>query len=165
MRVTLPTDKKLRKQFPIGEGVLGYFPDAIAATSHVSYVGNAQHNGPDSPLQWTRGKSDDHTDTVIRHYMERGGFDVDGTRHSAKLVWRALAILQLEIEADRAAGKPGLCAADVTDPSPDWKPFEAFRNANAAAQAGYRQPDTLGKGGWVRDLPDYSPSCGITGEH
>lgn len=113
-RAALPTDKKLRKQFPVGTGVLDYFPDALAAVAYVSYVGNAQHNGPDAPLHWSRGKSDDHEDTVIRHYLERGGFDVDKTRHSAKLVWRALAILQLEIEADRAAGKPGLCEDDVT---------------------------------------------------
>lgn len=113
-RAALPTDKKLRKQFPVGTGVLDYFPDALAAVAYVSYVGNAQHNGPDAPLHWSRGKSDDHEDTVIRHYLERGGFDVDKTRHSAKLVWRSLAILQLEIEADRAAGKPGLCEDDVT---------------------------------------------------
>jgi len=30
--------------------------------------------------------------------MERGSVDVDGTRHSAKLAWRALALLQEELE-------------------------------------------------------------------
>jgi hypothetical protein len=34
--------------------------------------------------------------------MERGGIDADGVRHSAKMVWRALAILQLELEAEGA---------------------------------------------------------------
>jgi hypothetical protein len=32
--------------------------------------------------------------------MERGSVDVDGTRHSAKLAWRALALLQEELERD-----------------------------------------------------------------
>jgi len=40
---------------------------------------------------------------MLRHYMERGTIDTDGMRHSAKLAWRALAILQLELEA---AGAP-----------------------------------------------------------
>ena len=35
--------------------------------------------------------------------MERGTIDTDGTRHSAKMVWRALAVLQLELEE---AGAP-----------------------------------------------------------
>jgi hypothetical protein len=34
--------------------------------------------------------------------MERGGLDKDGVRHSAKMAWRALALLQLELEAEGA---------------------------------------------------------------
>jgi hypothetical protein len=34
--------------------------------------------------------------------MERGKIDTDGQRHSAKLAWRALALLQLELEAEGA---------------------------------------------------------------
>jgi len=30
--------------------------------------------------------------------MERGTYDTDGIRHSAKLAWRALALLQKELE-------------------------------------------------------------------
>lgn len=44
----------------------------------------------------------DQDDTLVRHLLESGKFDTDGQRHSAKLAWRALAILQLEIEADQA---------------------------------------------------------------
>ena len=54
-------------------------------------------------MEWVRGKSSDHEDTILRHYVERGGTDTDGILHSAKLAWRALAILQLEMEA---AGAP-----------------------------------------------------------
>jgi hypothetical protein len=112
----LPTDKELRKRMPIGTGVLDYFPDALAAVAYVSYVGNQQHN-PGQPLHWARGKSTDQEDCVIRHFMERETFDDDKCRHSAKLVWRALANLQLEIEEARSKGEPGICAEDVTETS------------------------------------------------
>jgi hypothetical protein len=81
-------------------GVLDYFPDAIAAIAEVSLAGNDQHNPGDS-LHWSRGKSDDHEDSLGRHLIERGTVDEDGMRHSAKVAWRALAILQLEIENAR----------------------------------------------------------------
>jgi hypothetical protein len=98
----LPTDPQERKEIPIGSGVLDYFPAALAEIAKVSYHGNKQHN-PGQPLHWDRGKSTDQSDTIIRHYLERGGIDSDGQRHSAKLAWRALALLQLELEA---AGAP-----------------------------------------------------------
>lgn len=97
---TLPEDAKERKRFPVGTGVLSYFPDALVAVAQVSYMGNEQHN-PGQPLHWARGKSMDQDDTIIRHFLQRGLIDSDGQRHSAKLAWRALAMLQLEIEADQ----------------------------------------------------------------
>ena len=97
---TLPDDPKERKKFPIATGVLDYFPDALLAVAQVSYVGNEQHN-PGEPLHWARGKSMDQDDTAIRHFLERGKIDKDGVRHSAKLAWRVLALLQLEIEAEQ----------------------------------------------------------------
>ena len=75
---------------------------ALAEVAKVSYLGNQQHN-PGQQLHWARGKSTDQADTIIRHFMERGEIDTDGMRHSAKLAWRALALLQLELEA---AGAP-----------------------------------------------------------
>lgn len=98
--MTLPKDKDKRKQMPIVRGVLDYFPDAIAEVAHVSYVGNEQHN-PGEEMHWARGKSMDQEDCLVRHLMERGTLDSDGLRHSAKVAWRALALLQLEIEADK----------------------------------------------------------------
>ncbi len=98
--MTLPNDKDKRKEIPIFRGALMYFPDAIAEVAHVSYVGNQQHN-PGEELHWARGKSMDQEDCLVRHLMERGTLDSDGIRHSAKVAWRALAMLQLEIEADR----------------------------------------------------------------
>ncbi len=98
----LTVDAKERKGIPIATGVLDYFPAALIEIAKISKAGNDQHN-PGEPLHWARGKSMDQDDTIIRHFMERGTIDVDGCRHSAKLAWRALAMLQLELEA---AGAP-----------------------------------------------------------
>ena len=104
----LPTDSTARKAVPIASGVLDYFPAALAEVAKISFAGNQQHN-PGQPLHWSRSKSADHSDTMIRHFLERGTIDVDGQRHSAKMVWRALAILQMELEAEgvpQARGAP-----------------------------------------------------------
>ena len=98
MSANLPTDAKARKQVPIATGVIDYFPDALAAVAECSYIGNQQHN-PDKPLHWDRSKSGDESDALMRHFVERGTIDSDGVRHSAKVAWRALALLQKEIEA------------------------------------------------------------------
>jgi len=97
---TLPTDPAGRKSFPIASGFMDYFPDAIAAVAHLSWKGNEQHN-PGQPLHWARGKSTDEADTLMRHFLQRGTLDSDGIRHSVKVAWRALALLQKEIEADQ----------------------------------------------------------------
>ena len=98
----LPADDKRRKDFPICRGVLDYFPDAMIEVAEVSRIGNDQHN-PGQPLHWAREKSMDHADCIARHLIERGTLDVDGARHSAKLAWRALALLQIEIEEEKNA--------------------------------------------------------------
>jgi hypothetical protein len=95
----LPTDAKVRKETPICRGVLDYFPLAMAEIARVSKAGNDQHN-PGQPMHWARGKSTDHADCIARHLIERGDIDSDGMRHSAKLAWRALALLQTELETE-----------------------------------------------------------------
>ena len=95
----LPTDAKERKTYPVATGVVDYFPDALAEVARVSRIGNDQHNGVGTPLRWDRSKSTDEADALMRHFIERGNVDSDGALHSAKLSWRALALLQKEIEA------------------------------------------------------------------
>lgn len=93
----LPEDATERKKFPIASGLMDYFPDALAMVSNISYRGNQQHN-PGKPLHWDRSKSADEADTMLRHFLQRGTLDTDGVPHSAKMAWRALALLQKELE-------------------------------------------------------------------
>lgn len=91
-----------RKARPIATGVLAYFPLAIAEVAHLSKVGNDQHN-PGQPLHWAKEKSTDHDDALCRHETDRlSGIvrDTDGERHRAKVAWRALAALEIELETE-----------------------------------------------------------------
>jgi hypothetical protein len=40
----------------------------------------------------------DHADCILRHLTERGTLDTDGILHDVKVAWRALALLQEELE-------------------------------------------------------------------
>lgn len=88
-----------RKQYPLYSGLFKYFPRALAAVSHLSYVGNEQHN-PGEPLHWARGKSTDHLDCLLRHMIDDiiDPVDSDGVEHLVKVAWRALAELETQLE-------------------------------------------------------------------
>lgn len=99
----LPTTSKERKAIPMARGLLDYFPAALAAVAALSQAGNDKHN-PGEDLHWARGKSMDHADCIMRHLVDRGTVDPeDGISHSVKVAWRALALLQEELEL---AGAP-----------------------------------------------------------
>ena len=94
----LPTDSAGRKATPLASGVLDYFPAALAEVARVSKAGNDKHN-PGQPLHHARGKSTDHADSLLRHLVDRGTRDAEtGQLHSAEVAWRALALLQQELE-------------------------------------------------------------------
>jgi len=105
MTGSLPSDAKERKAAPMAEGLLWYFPNALAEVARVSKAGNDQHN-PGQPMHHSRGKSSDHADCILRHLVDAGTRDGDGMRHSAKVAWRALALLQEEIERDEGVPLP-----------------------------------------------------------
>lgn len=86
-----------RKEYPVFSGVLKYFPKAMMEISHVSFVGNEQHN-KGMPMHWDRSKSRDEADALVRHLLQSGELDIDGVRHTAKVAWRALALLEKELE-------------------------------------------------------------------
>jgi len=94
------TTAQIRKEHPVFSGVLKYFPDAIMEISNVSFVGNEQHHAGE-PLHWDKSKSTDEADALCRHLIQSGTFDTDGIRHTAKVAWRALALLQRELDVER----------------------------------------------------------------
>ena len=80
MNKALPTDAKARKTYPMYSGCILYFPHALAAVAHLSYLGNQQHH-PDKPLHWDMDKSADELDALIRHIIDEEWDQV---------AWRAL---------------------------------------------------------------------------
>ncbi len=109
----LPTQSDIRKTIPLASGCQDYFPAALAAVAELSFWGNEKHN-PGEPLHDARGKSTDDADCLLRHFIDRGKLDeivVNGkqikVRHSTAVAWRALRILQKELEADGAPLAPG----------------------------------------------------------
>lgn len=103
MKSFFPQTSAERKELPITEGVLDYFPEAIAYVSFVSKVGNDKHN-PGEKLHWAREKGGTNHDAIARHLIERGTYDADGLLNDGTLVWRALANLQLTLEQLHAEG-------------------------------------------------------------
>jgi hypothetical protein len=71
----------------------------LAEVSHLSHVGNEQHN-PGQPLHWAKEKSTDHADCIIRHLTDALKADnVDTTtKELTAVAWRALALLQIHCE-------------------------------------------------------------------
>ena len=106
----LPVPKDLsqwRKQRPVYEGFLKYFPDAAMECAHLSLEGNAKHGEAGDPLQWYMDKSSDELDCLLRHLCDLGGgneFDDDGIWQETKAFWRAGANLQRKINALKAKG-------------------------------------------------------------
>jgi hypothetical protein len=121
-RTTFSSDPGLRKQAAL-MWVLRYFPDALAAVGQVILKGQTQHN----THGWDRDKSMDHEEAMLRHAVDAGYLDVDGVPHSAKVAWRALALLQLELEtelgllmspASYSAKQNGVPQPDTAAPTP-----------------------------------------------
>lgn len=106
MKTTISIESSVRKGTPITTGLIDYFPAALAAVAVVSKHGNDKHN-PGEPLHHARSKSNDHADAIARHLIDRGLIDPEtGMRHSAELAWRALALLQVELEEAGEAPLP-----------------------------------------------------------
>lgn len=119
----LTNDAKERKATPIYSGVVKYFPLALAEVARVSKAGNDQHN-PGQPLHWDKSKSTDHLDCIMRHISDAGTMDSDGQRHSAKVAWRALAALEMELTEEVPYEVPidkgSFPQAMIDDQGRDW---------------------------------------------
>lgn len=106
-RTTLPTDSVERKEYPLHDGCLAYFPAALAGVARRSKAGNDKHN-PGKPLHHARGKSMDHKDCILRHLVDLGDLLAAAQRRGPltpagvaaildeanALAWRALALSQ-----------------------------------------------------------------------
>lgn len=105
-----------RKGLPLATGVLDFFPSALLAVAAVSVAGAQQHNAfntDGTPALTSYAPSLD-ADALMRHFLDRGDFDTDGLRHSAKVAWRALRLLQRELD-DAVM----LAAIRTPDPPPE----------------------------------------------
>lgn len=115
-KITQTSVAEQRKQVPMYSGLLKYFPNALAAVSHLSWVGNEQHN-PGEPLHWSKEKSSDHEDCLMRHLKDHvvmrnlkdhvvSPVDSDGELHLTKVAWRALAALETYLDNEHGKEKP-----------------------------------------------------------
>lgn len=111
-KVSLPEDDQSRADFPLADGLLDYFPNALAEVARISKLAGDKHH-PGEPIHWERGKSMDHRNKIMRHLIDSGKKDKDGNRHSGALAWRALALLQEELEAEFGYPAP----RNAVDPS------------------------------------------------
>ena len=110
IKTTLPISSSDRKEIPLYEGLMKYFPAALVGAAKVSKIGNDKHN-PGQPMHHARGKSMDHADCIMRHLMDlcenygKGiGRDENGVPQVAYIVWRAMALAQEWYEKNE--GKP-----------------------------------------------------------
>lgn len=116
--MTLPTDSKERKEYPLFRGVLRYFPAALSGVARTSKLGNDKHN-PGEEMYHARGKSTDHGDCVVRHLLDvedlyaafkTGTSTVtpeDILNEVNQMAWRALALSQQIHEELGAPKAPG----------------------------------------------------------
>lgn len=102
----LPEDDAKRGEFPMADGLLDYFPNALAEVSKVSFKGSQKHN-VGQPMHWARGKSTNHRDKIIRHTIDSRDDTEAAIEHAANAAWRALALLQEKIEKVRGIQMSG----------------------------------------------------------
>lgn len=94
---SLPDDADKRNEYPMADGLLDYFPNALAEVSKLSFRATQQHH-PDQDMHWDRSKSTDHPNKIIRHLADRHTVDDKGNDHWAMVCWRALAGYQEYLE-------------------------------------------------------------------
>ncbi len=115
--MTLSTDSKERKNYPLFDGLLKYFPAALAGVAKTSKLGNDKHN-PGQEMHHARSKSSDHGDCIIRHLIDTADLLASMNRGEAvtkeeilaeasSLAWRALAFSQELHEKFGAPLAPG----------------------------------------------------------
>lgn len=118
---SLPEDSQERKATPLYRGLLRYFPAALAAVARCSREGNEKHSPGREELQHVRTSSEDEEDAMLRHLTDRmealeAGDSYRVLRESAAVAWRALAMLQKDLE--ELVGAPTAPAASYAPKAP-----------------------------------------------
>jgi hypothetical protein len=124
----IPQDDQRRKDAPMFRGLLGYFPAALFEIASHSLESDRKHNpGSVEGPTWSRAKSSDHPDCIVRHLIDAG---VPGTPgrlyHLRALAWRSLAMLQEECERNGAT--PGVSSL-FPRPTPDATIVGSYEDA------------------------------------
>ena len=94
---SLPDNAVARLEYPMADGLLDYFPNALAEVARLSFLATQQHH-PDKPMHWDRTKSTDHRNKILRHLVDTDGVDDKNIDHWAMVCWRALAGYQVYLE-------------------------------------------------------------------
>lgn len=119
-KIGLAGDSATRKNSPVYEGFLCYFPNAIAEVARLSKFGNDKHN-PGQPLHWSFDKSNDHGDCILRHQAQAEELDESTVftsapadplaplpfLHAVMVAWRAMAQLETLLLKRHPELKPG----------------------------------------------------------
>lgn len=79
------------------ETVIYYWPNALKALAELNRQGNLQHYGNADKIRWKWKVSSNHVGKMLNHLIDNGTVDSDGIRHSTKVAWRALAMLETEL--------------------------------------------------------------------
>jgi hypothetical protein len=94
----LPLDSAERKEVPLWTFLSGYFPKTFVAMTRLSFKANEKHN-PGQPMHWSREKSSDHKDCILRHLLDEERIDPEtGQPEAVAAAWRACANAELVIE-------------------------------------------------------------------
>src|SRR3546814_19124720 len=84
---SLPDDATKRLEYPMDDGLLDYFPNALAEVSRLSHAATKPHH-TDKPIHWDRSKSTAHRNKIMRHLVDAGKLDAKGIRHYARVALR-----------------------------------------------------------------------------
>lgn len=91
---TLPVDGKTRKEYPVADGCLAYFPAAIAGVARHSYIAGAKYNK--GGLVHNRWMSNDHMNCIERHMIDLRDLEAQRARGVA-----TVEVLQYNFETQK----------------------------------------------------------------
>jgi len=107
----------ITKKDCLAQGVLDYFPNALAAVGRHSRRGNEKYPPVDgsTELRWSFDVSTEHADAILSHLTQRGELDEEfQDSHTVGVAWRALALLETELV--NAGAKPGRAVVRSEEP-------------------------------------------------